>query len=137
MPESGTDTWILAPFTSSSSSSSLSLLEALIHSFSGHEVLVHGPSVCSEANKLGGSAQDSPCLLGPHGQGLCSDTEAPGEAESSGRGSHRGLSIRGGGVSQVHPRGCSPSLKVGEERHVSPSVREAPLALVGCGHSLG
>ena len=137
MPESGTDTWILAPFTSSSSSSSLSLLEALIHSFSGHAVLVHGPSVCSEANKLGGSAQDSPCLLGPHGQGLCSDTEAPGEAESSGRGSHRGLSIRGGGVSQVHPRGCSPSLKVGEERHVSPSVREAPLALVGCGHSHG
>ena len=138
MPESGTDTWILAPFTSSSSSSSLSLLEALIHSFSGHEVLVHGPSVCSEANKLGGSAQDSPCLLGEWpARGLCSDTEALGEAESSGRGSHRGLSIRGGGVSQVHPRGCSPSLKVGEERHVSPSVREAPLDLVGCGHSLG
>ena len=137
MPESGTDTWILAPFTSSTSSSSLSLLEALIHSFSGHTVLVHGPSVCSEASKLGGSAQDSACLLGPHGQGLCSDTEALGEAESSGRGSHGGLSIRGGGVSQVHPRGCSPSLKVGEERHVSPSVREAPLALVGCGHSLG
>ena len=97
MPESGTDTWILAPFTSSSSLSSLSLSEALIHSFSGHAVLLHGPDVGSEANKLGGSTQDSPCLLGPHGQGLCSDREAPGEAESSGRGSHRGLSIRGGG----------------------------------------
>ena len=97
MPESGTDTWILAPFTSSSSLSSLSLSEALIHSFSGHTVLLHGPDVGSEANKLEGSTQDSPCLLGPHGQGLCSDREAPGEAESSGRGSHRGLSIRGGG----------------------------------------
>ena len=32
----------------------------------------------SEASELGGSAQDSPCLLGPHGRGLCSDTEAPG-----------------------------------------------------------
>ena len=137
MPESGTDTWTSAPFTSSSPSSSLSLLGALIHSFSGPTVLLHGPDVGSEANELGGSAQDSPCLLGTHGQGLCSDTEAPGEAGSSGRGSHGGLSIRSGGVSRVHPRGCSPSFKVGEECLVSPCVREAPLALVGCGHSLG
>ena len=115
MPESGTDTWTSAPFTSSSSSSSLSLLGALIHSFSGHTVLLHGPDVGSEANELGGSAQDSPCLLGPHGQRLRSDTEAPGEAGSSGCESHVGLSIRSGRVSWVHPRGCSPSFKVGEE----------------------
>ena len=88
MPESETDTWISAPFTSSSSSSSPSLLGALIHSFSGHSVLLHGPDVGNEAGELGGSAQDSPCLLGLHGQGLCSDTEAPGEAGSSGHGRH-------------------------------------------------
>ena len=137
MPESGTDTWILAPFTSSSSLSSLSLSEALIHSFSGHAVLLHGPDVGSEANKLGGSTQDSPCLLGPHGQGLCSDTEAPGEAGSSSRGRHRRLSIRGGELSQVHPGGCNPSLKVGEEPHMAPGVQEPPLVLVGCGQSHG
>ena len=45
------------------------------------------------------------------GHGL--NTEAPGEAGSSGAGSHRGLSIRSGQVSWVHPRGCSPSFKVG------------------------
>ena len=78
-------------------------------------MLLHGPDVGSEANELGGSAQDSPCLLGPHGQGLCRDTEAPGEAGSSGRGSYGGFSMRSGGVSRVHPRGCSPSFKVGEE----------------------
>ncbi|KAI4573648.1 hypothetical protein MJT46_004888 [Ovis ammon polii x Ovis aries] len=38
---------------------------ALIHSFSGPTVLLRGPDVGSEANELGGSAQDSPCLLGP------------------------------------------------------------------------
>ena len=78
-------------------------------------MLLHGPDVGSEANELGGSAQDSPCLLGPRGQGLCRDTEAPGEAGSSGRGSYGGFSMRSGGVSRVHPRGCSPSFKVGEE----------------------
>ena len=137
MPESGTDTWISAPFTSSSSSSSLLLLGALIHLFSGHAVLLHGPDVGSEASELGGSAQDSPCWLGPHGQGLCSDMEASGEAGSSGHGRHGGLSIRGGGVSQVHPGGCSPSLKVGEKPHMAPGVWEPPLALAGCGHSHG
>ena len=100
-------------------------------------MLLHGPDVGSEAKELGGSAQDSSCLLGPHGQGLCSDMEAPGEAGSSGCGSHGGFSMRSGGVSRVHPQGCSPSFKVGEECHVSPCVREAPLALVGCGHNLG
>ena len=125
MPESGTDTWILAPFTSSSSSSSLSLLEALIHSFSGHAVLVHGPSVCSEANKLGGSAQDSPCLLGPHGQGLCSDTEVPGEAGSSGRGRQGRLSIRGGGLSRVHPGGVQPFTQSGGR---TPCGTQCPVA---------
>ena len=64
MPESGTDTWTSAPFTSSSSSSSLSLLGALIHSFSGPTVLLHGPDVGSEANELGGSAQDSSACWG-------------------------------------------------------------------------
>ena len=87
-PESGTDTWISAPFTSFSSSSSLSLLGALLHSFSGHVVLLHGPDVGSEASDLGGSTQALPCLLGPCGQGLCSDTEAWGEAGSSYRGRH-------------------------------------------------
>ncbi|KAG5198073.1 hypothetical protein JEQ12_007763 [Ovis aries] len=70
---------------------------ALIHSFSGHTVLLHGPDVSSEANDLEGSSQDPPCLLGPHGQGLCRDTEAPGEAGTSGGRSHGGLSIRSGG----------------------------------------
>ena len=137
MPESGTDTWISAPFTSSSLSSSPSLLGTLIHSFGGHTVLLHSPDVGSEAGKLGGSTQDSPCLLRPHGHGPCSDMEAPGEAGSSGRGRHGGLSIRGGGVSQVHPGWCSYSLKVGEEPHVAPGVQEPPLALAGCGHSHG
>ena len=135
MPESGTDTWISAPFTSSSSSSSPSLLGALIHSFRGHVVFLHGPDVGSKASELGGSTQNSPCLLGPHGQALCSDTEAPGEAGSSGHGRHGGLSVRGGGESQAHPGGCNPSLKVGEEPHVACGVWEALLALVGCGHS--
>ena len=98
-------------------------------------MLLHGPDVGSEAGELGGSAQDSPCLLGPHGQDLCSDTEAPGEAGSSGHGRRGGLSIRGGGESWVHPGGCSLSLKVGEEPHVAPGVWEAPLALAGRGHS--
>ena len=122
MPESGTDTWTSAPFTSSSPSSSLSLLGALIHSFSGHTVLLHGPDVGREASELGGSAQDSPCLLRLHGQGLCSDTEAPGKARSSGRGRHGCLIIRGGGVGWVHPGGCNTSFKVGEEPHVAPSI---------------
>ena len=87
-PESGTDTWISAPFTSFSSSSSLSLLGALLHSFRGHVVLLHGPDVGSEASDLGGSTQALPCLLGPCGQGLCCDTEAWGEAGSSYRGRH-------------------------------------------------
>ena len=126
MPESETDTWSSAPFTSSSSSSSPSLLGALIHSFSGHTVLLHSPDVGSEAGKPGGSTQDLPCLLRPHGHGPCSDMEAPGEAGSSGRGRHGGLSIRGGGLTRVHPRGCSSSLKVGEEPHVAPGVPEPP-----------
>ena len=78
MPESGTDTWISAPFTSSSSSSSLSLLGAFIHSFSGHTVLLHGPDVGRGANELGGSAQDSPCLLGPMDK-ACAMTRRPRE----------------------------------------------------------
>ena len=126
MPESGTDTWTSAPFTSSSSSSSLSLLGALIHSFSGPTVLLHGPDVGSEANELGGSAQDSPCLLGPHGQGLCRDTEAPGEAGSSGRGSYGGFSMRSGGVSRVHPRGCSLHSKWGKNTCLCPEGSSCP-----------
>ena len=47
------------------------------------------------------------------GHGL--NTEAPGEAGSSGGRSHGSLSIRSGQVSWVHPQGCSPSFKVGEE----------------------
>ena len=108
MPESGTDTWISGPFTFSSLSSSPSLLGALIHSFSGHTVLLHSPDVGSEAGKPGGSTQDLPCLLRPHGHGPCSDMEAPGEAGSSGRGRHERLSIRGGGLSWVHPGGVQP-----------------------------
>ena len=100
-------------------------------------MLLHGPDVGNEAGELGGSAQDSPCLLGLHGQGLCSDTEAPGEAGSSGHGRHGRLSIGGGGLSWVHPGGCSPSLKVGKEPHVAPGVWEPPLALAGCGQSHG
>ena len=103
----------------------------------GHAVFLQGSNGGSEASELGGSAQDSPCLLGPHGQGLCSDMEAPGETGSSGHGRHGHLSIRGGGLSQVHPGGCSPSLKVGEEPHVAPGVREPPLALAGCWQSHG
>ena len=63
--------------------------------------------------------------------------EALGEAGSSSHGRHGHLSIRGGGVSRVHPGRCSPSLKAGEELHVAPSVWEPPLALEGCGHSHG
>ena len=100
-------------------------------------MLLHGPSVGSEASELEGSAQDSPCLLGPHEQGLCSDTEALGDAGSSSCGRHRRLSIRGGGVSRVHPGGCDPSLKVGEKTHVAPSVQEPLLALADCGQSHG
>ena len=136
MPESGTDTWISAPFTSSSLSSSPLLLGTLIHSFSGHAVLLHSPNVGSKAGELGGSAQDSPCLLGPHGQGPCSDMEASGEAGSSGHGRHGSLSIRGGGVSQVHPGGCSPSLKVGEEPHVAPVSGSLPLPWQAAGTAM-
>ena len=66
---------------------------------------IQGPDAGSEASELGGSTQGSPCLLGPHGEGLCSDTETPGEAGSSGRGRHGRLSIRGGGLIRVHPGG--------------------------------
>ena len=79
----------------------------------GHAVFLQGSNGGSEASELGGSSQDSACLLGPHGKGLCSDTEAPGETGSSCHGRHERLSIRGGGLSRVHPGGVQPFTQSG------------------------
>ena len=92
---------------------------------STHSVDIQGPDAGSEASELGGSTQGSPCLLGPHGQGLCSDTEVPGEARSSGRGRHGRLSIRGGGLSRVHPGGLQPFTQSGGR---TPCGTQCPVA---------
>jgi len=92
---------------------------------STHSVDIQGPDAGSEASELGGSTQGSPCLLGPHGEGLCSDTETPGEAGSSGRGRHGRLSIRGGGLIRVHPGGVQPFTQSGGR---TPCGTQCPVA---------